>query len=143
MGEEALIESTQELILSAPLMLSRFFKFKNLFLEMEMHPGGPTGGFSATAVKMEEFETATDIAMFMISASASETTTFCFVISSQNTLQTTQITFVNTGYNKSLSLRSFGVRKVQPKTKANPFEKFNVLLKKVYLQKKKQTDSEE
>lgn len=72
-GEEALMESTQELILWAPL-ISRFMR--SLFLVMVMQPPGAARGF---CTKTGGFETAKDAAMLKPDF-ASETATFCFVI---------------------------------------------------------------
>ena len=75
-GEEAFIESSQELILSSPLISMLLTRF---FLEMVMHPLGAAGGFCAAIVKIEEgFDMA--IAIVTVIPDFGSSTTFCFVI---------------------------------------------------------------
>ena len=75
-GEEAFIESSQELILASPLISMLLTRF---FLEMVMHPLGAAGGFCAAIVKIEEdFDMA--IASVTLIPDFGSSTTFCFVI---------------------------------------------------------------
>lgn len=75
-GEEAFIESSQELILASPLVSMLLTSF---FLEMVMHPLGACGGFCAAIVKILE-----DFGMVISSVTLirdfGSSGTFCLVI---------------------------------------------------------------